>query len=751
MSEGRRRSFLRVPRIRRAAQSSSVPPAPEPDSPAGSRPAPQDLSAHSDERARIVIPRSDRAGPSRSDVDIELREIRYGLFSRGHYLRVVPRARRFVRLAPGHIQATELATRPPGRVDQVVASMKRLLLGNPLATWRLAHERLSKVRALGVFSSDALSSAAYGPEEIMRVLLLAGSGALYLSLPITGALLALLWIVRLSYIQTIKAYPSGGGAYIVAHENLGTIPGLVAAAALMVDYTLTVAVSVAAGVAAITSAAPSLLDMRVPLSLAAVAVITWGNLRGIRESGAMFGLPTYFFILSFGTMIAVGLTKVALGNTPGSPLHAGPPSENVAAVSGLSVFLVLRAFSSGAAALTGVEAISNGVPAFKPPESRNASITMQWEAAFLGLFLIGVAFLATRYGVVPSHEETVVSMLGRQVLGKNVLYYAYQVATAGILFLAANTAFADFPRLAALLAKDRFLPRQLAFRGDRLAFSNGIILLGGAASVLLVVFQATVTRLIPLYVLGVFISMTLSQSGMVRHWLRFREPGWRGSLALNTIGAAATAVVALVVAATKITHGAWISLLGMTVLAALFVLVRRHYEWFQSKVRVAERNAQRGIPIAVPVQPGGPREHVVVPVDEINKITLGAVSLAREISPLTTAVHVTDDREQAERFRAEWNRAVPDVPLIVVESPYRAFLAPMVAFLELMRARVPAGQRVTLILPRFAARHWWERLLHNRDALRLKHHLQDGPDFRIVDFVYDPNGRSQRHQSAQRH
>jgi hypothetical protein len=516
----------------------------------------------------------------------------------------------------------------------------------------------------------------------------------------------------------------------------------------MIDYVLTVAVSVAAGVAALTSAVPDLLELRVPLSLLAVGVITWGNLRGVRESGAMFGLPTYFFILAFSSMIVVGLVKLVVGDAPGSLLHSAEPSTEVAAASGLSLFLVLRAFSSGAAAVTGIEAISNGVPAFKPPESRNARLTMQWEAAFLGLFLLGVAFLATRYGIVPGDDETVVSILGREVLGKNVLYYAYQVATAGVLFLAANTAYADFPRLAAILGKDRFAPRQMTFRGDRLAFSNGIILLGAAACILLIVFQAEVTRLIPLYILGVFISMTLSQSGMVRHWLRLREHGWRISLMLNGIGAVATGVVVLIVGATKFTQGAWISVLGMIALLTVFVLIRRHYDWFQARVRADERDLGANVPLAVTVEPGGPREHVVVPVDEINKITLGATGVAREISPLVTAVHLTDDRQSAEEFRAQWNRSVPDVPLLVIESPYRAFIAPLVAFLERAR-RNRADQKITLMLPTFVAHHWWERLLHNRDAQRLRRFAEDMGGIRVVEFPFDPARPSSRAEPGQ--
>ena len=689
-----------------------------------------------DSHTRIVVPRqgrSDNAGSA--EPDIELREVRYGATTRGPYLRVVRRKQQFKRQGPGRIEATREGSRPRGGFEALLATAKGVILGSPFATSRLVHERLTKVRALGVFSSDPLSSAAYSAEEIMLVLVLAGTGAFYLTLPITAALLALLWTVRLSYIQTIKAYPNGGGAYIVAHENLGVTPALIAASALLVDYVLTVAVSVAAGIAAITSAVPSLVELRVPLSLGAVALITWGNLRGVRESGAMFGLPTYFFIVSFSTMIIVGFVKLAIGDAPGTLFHSAEPSRQAVVTSGLTVFLVLRAFSSGAAAVTGIEAISNGVPAFKPPESRNAQITMQWEAAFLGFFLLGVAFLATRYGIVPSPDETVVSILGREVLGKNVLYYAYQAGTAGVLLLAANTAYADFPRLSAILAKDSFAPRQLSFRGDRLAFSNGIMLLGAAAAILLVMFQAEVTRLIPLYILGVFISMTLSQSGMVRHWLRLREHGWRTSLLLNGFGAVATAAVVVIVGATKFTEGAWISVIAMLTLFVVFTLVHRHYEWFRRRTRADDTAA--AIPTAMPRERA--HERIIIPVDDVNEITLNAVRVAREIAGITTAVHLTDDTEAAIAFQERWKRAVPDIPALVIESPYRAFTGPMLAYIdsvvEAARRSEPAD-KVTVILPTFVPTHWWERVLHNRDVMRLKPLLKGLAGVHVIECPY---------------
>jgi amino acid transporter len=644
-----------------------------------------------------------------------------------------------MRVAPGYFEATRLASRPRDTLGRYIASVKRVAIGSPFATSQAIHERLTKVKALPIFSSDALSSSAYGPEEILIMLALAGSAALSNALPITMVIVLLLAIVTLSYRQTIKAYPSGGGAYTVAHENLGQRPGLLAAGALMVDYVLTVAVSVAAGVAAISSAAPDLYDLRVPIAVAIVALITLGNLRGIRESGTMFAAPTYFFILAMGTVIVVGLIKVATGNAPGSLLHAAPARETVVATQGLTLFLVLRAFSSGSAALTGIEAISNAVPAFKPPESQNARVTLSMMACILGFLVLGVAYLSSRYGLVPSEKETIVSMLGREILGENVVYYAYQAATALVLFMAVNTSFAGFPWLSAILAKDRYMPRQFAFKGDRLAFSYGILLLAAAASLLLAAFGGEVTRLIPLYAVGVFVSFTLSQSGMVRHWWRLREKGWRTSMVINGVGAAATAVVAVIIASTKFTHGAWISILLMAVLVLMFALIGRHYEWFERAVRVEKGEFRPRMPEAAPTLRRAARQHVVMPVGDIDKMTLAAVDFVRELSGKATAVHLADDREQAEEFRARWEKMIPDIPLLIIESPYRAFVAPMLAYVESVERAEP-DVHITVVLPHFVPRHWWERLLHNQDALGLKPHLRRRPRVGVIDFPYRLEG-----------
>lgn len=698
------------------------------------RPAPEGPEAHT----RVVIPRHerrDRADWEPSDADIELREVRFGSASHMPYLRIVPRQRPFIRVAPGQLEATRLASRPRDIVGRYLADIKQVFIGSPFATSQAIHERLSKVMALAILSSDALSSSAYATEEILIALLLAGSTALHNALPIAAVITLLLAIVTLSYRQTIKAYPSGGGAYIVAQENLGRGPGLTAAAALLVDYTLTVSVSVAAGVAAITSAVPELHDVRVPIGVAVVAFFTVGNLRGIREAGTIFAAPTYLFIISMATMIVVGLIKVAIGDAPGSLLHGAPPKETVAATQGLTLLLILRAFSSGSTAMTGVEAISNAVPVFKPPETQNARITLTAMACILAFLFLGITFLSSHYGLVPQEQETIVSMLGREILGRNVLYYIYQLATALVLFLAANTSYAGFPRLAAILAENRFMPRQFAFKGDRLAYSNGIIVLAIAASVLIVVFGGEVTKLIPLYAVGVFVSFTLSQSGMVKHWWRLREAGWRRSLVINGVGAVVTAVVALIIGGTKFARGAWISILMMLLLMLLFTLIRRHYDWFDAKVRTNGPAPAPPPPTRVPLEQVPARAHVVVPIDTINKVSLAAVSFARELGTKITAVHTTDDREQAEELRARWVERVPDVPLLVIESPYRAFVAPMLTYVELLEKTEP-DVRIIVVVPSFVARHWWERLLHNQDAVRLKPHLKKRPRVRVVDFPY---------------
>jgi amino acid transporter len=733
--EKRRKSFIRKPRRERQEAPHERPE--EMQAGRSKAPAGQRDKDQREESARVVVPRQERGKRAPSGLDIELREVRYGAASRQAYLRIVPKQQRFKSVAPGHIEATRLASRPRGRVARVFAGAREALLGSPLAASQAIHERLTKVKALAVIGSDPLSSSTYATEEALVVLVLAGSAALVYSLPIAAVVAFLLAVVALSYRQTVVAYPSGGGAYQVAGENLGRPFGLVAAASLVVDYIMLVSVSTAAGTAAITSAVPELYDAKVFIGVLIIALLTTANLRGIRESGSIFAAPTYFFVVAMAVVIVVGFIKVIAGDTPGSLLHVGhtPSTEELIATQGIGIWIVLRAFSSGSTALTGVEAIANSVPMFKEPEARNARVTLTAMAA-IGVFLfIGITFLSSRYGLVPSEEQTIVSQLGREVLGENVLYYAYQVATALILFLAANTSFSAFPVLSAVLANDKYMPRQFGFRGDRLAYSNGILVLAISAAVLLVVFNADVTRLIPLYAVGVFVPFALSQAGMVRHWWRERTPGWQFSFAINLLGASACAVVAVIIGLTKFAGGAWISLVIMAVLVVMFSLIFRHYNWFAAQIKVDEE-VPIGVPTASSVEPGAPKEHVVVPVDGINKISIGAVGMAREVSSLVTALHLTDNPEEAERFRQRWEQVAPDVPMIVIESPYRAFVAPVVAFIEHLEATEPDKQ-ITIVLPSVRERHWWEGLLHNRDIERIRPVLSGHPSVQVIDFPFD--------------
>ncbi len=731
--EKKGQSFVRIKRRDRDGREAEPPEPPVKTYPplGQSQPRRERGEAHT----RIVVPREERSAPVSSDIDIELREVRYGTKTHGPYLRVVPGKQRLTRLKPGYLEATELGSQPADSLGRFFASLRRIFIGGPLATSQAIHERLTKVKALAVLSSDALSSSAYATEEILIVLLVAGSGSLNRALPISMVILLLLGIVTLSYRQTIRAYPSGGGAYIVAHENLGIIPGLTAAGALMVDYVLTVSVSVAAGVAAITSAVPDLEGARVIIAVIIVALITTANLRGIRDSGTIFAAPTYFFLALMGAMIVTGFVKVLIGDAPGSLTAAAPPTEQVAATQGLSLWLILRAFSSGSTALTGVEAISDGVPAFKPPESQNARTTLTVMAGILAFLFLGVTFLSSRYGLVPHEDETIVSVLGRDVFGENVLYYAYQVATALVLFLAANTSFADFPRLSSILARDRLMPRQFGFRGDRLAFSNGIMLLAVAASVLLLIYGAEVSRLIPLYAVGVFVSFTLSQSGMVRRWWRLKEHGWKLGLAINGVGAAACGVVAVIIGSTKFAGGAWISILLIIAVMVLFNLIRRHYHAFEEATRI--RPEDTGAPAWPQPTPDQAAEHIVVPVNTLDKLILATMKHALEASSHVTAVHLAEDQEQAEAFRKQWEQALPGVPLLIIESPYRVFVTPMMAYLESLEATSP-DIPLTLLLPTVSIRHWWERPLHNQTVKRLIPLVRRRTRIQVAEYRYEP-------------
>jgi amino acid transporter len=582
-------------------------------------------------------------------------------------------------------------------------TLRQFLLGAALPSERIIHERLSKVQALAVLSSDALSSVAYATEEILLVLVLAGSAALALTWPVALAISVLLIIVAISYYQTVHAYPTGGGAYTVARENLGSWPGLVAGAALLTDYVLTVAVSISAGVAAIVSAFAILEPVRVELALVAIAFVTLVNLRGVRESGRVFAVPTYFFIVTTFLLILVGLARWLFGN----PMpEVGPPTSPTA-VQALTVFLVLRAFASGCTAMTGVEAISNGVSVFKRPEADNAGKTLLWMAGILVSMFLGITLLVNHYGVVPSEGETVVSQLARAVFGASPFYYIVQAATALILLLAANTSYSDFPRLAMWIARDRYLPRQLTNLGDRLVYANGILLLGGLAAVLVILVGARTHALIPLYAVGVFISFTLNQAGMVRHWLGLRSPGWRRSAFINGVGATTTGVVLIIVTATKLVHGAWIVLFLLLALLLVFRAIHRHYE------DVAEQlSLKRRWPTPV-------RQHtVIVPVAGLHRGVLKAVQYAQILGGDLHIVTVEIDPQETERLCRRWQDVLPETPLEVLPSPYRSVIAPLLEFVEGFLGE--EGDYVTLVVPEFVPARWWHHLLHNETAWALK-------------------------------
>jgi amino acid transporter len=602
-----------------------------------------------------------------------------------------------------------------------VALLKRVLVGPPMPLAQARHERLRKRVALAVFSSDALSSVAYATEEILLILVLVGTAALHLSVPISLAITALLVIVAISYQQTIYAYPSGGGSYIVARANLGAVAGLIAAAALLVDYVLTVSVSVAAGVAAVTSAFPELAAHKVAIGVGCVAVVALANIRGVRESGRIFAVPTYFFIASFGFMIAEGFFRLAIGSLPRTPPPALPAAET------LTSFLILRAFSSGCTAMTGTEAISNGIPAFRPPESRNAAITLGWMAAILGTFFVGLTVLADRLGIVPAETETVVSQIARRLHGTGLFYYAIQAATALILVLAANTSFADFPRLSSLLARDRFIPRQFATLGERLVFSNGIMVLGAMAALLLVMFGGETHALIPLYAVGVFISFTLSQSGMVRHWWKDRVAGWRHKIAINGLGALATGVVTVVIAVTKFSHGAWIVVLVIPTLVATFLAMRRHYD------DVAEQLSLEGL-----AGPPELRHTVLIVVGDLHRGVVRAVQYAKTLAGpgvAVRAVFVETDPAKTSKLEEKWARWGLGVPLVILNSPYRSLLRPLIEYLDALQA-LGDDHMVTVVIPEFLPSRWWQHVLHNQTALLVKGALLFRKNTVVADVPY---------------
>jgi len=659
--------------------------------------------------------------------DLSIGEVRRGQKPGTRYVRVTRASERpFLRQGATRWRATLAAERPTSGVGKFMATVRRTLFGEPIASSNSLEERLTKVKALAVFSSDALSSSAYATEEILLALVLAGTGHLNVGLPIALAIIALLTVVVLSYHQTVRAYPKGGGTYSVASENLGRWPGLFGAASLLTDYVLTVAVSISAGVLAIESAIPSLGPARVPIAVGAVIFMAAINLRGVREAGSIFAIPTYLFIIGFGGMIVVGVSRLMLGMVPGASLaHSAPPQATVEATHAFTVFLVLRAFSSGSTALTGVEAIANGVPAFKPPESRNAAITMTWMAVILGVLFSGATLLAVRLGIVPHEGESVISQIGRLSFGgENAAYYYLQATTALILVLAANTAFNDFPRVGSILAKDEYLPRQFAFRGDRLAFSFGIVVLSSISVLLLIVFRADTHLLIPLYAVGVFIAFTLSQFGMVKHWQRVRESNWRRSATINGIGAVMTAIAATVIAATKFMSGAWIVLILIPLMVLVLNSIHRHYQSARKQLVLADGPMRLRLTMTAD-------RPVIVPVSELNFATARAVAYARGLSTNVTALHVvTEEGEDTTEIEEAWQERYPDTPLIILESPYRSFQAPFMAYIDALT--VPPDVPLTIVLPEFVAARWWQGFLHNRTANRLRDALYRRPNTVVV-------------------
>ncbi|HRN50392.1 MAG TPA: APC family permease [Anaerolineales bacterium] len=623
--------------------------------------------------------------------------------------------------------------------------------GRPLASADADHQTIGKAVGLAVFASDALSSTAYATQEILVILALAGMGALQLSVPLSFVIVALLIIVTVSYEQIIHAYPNGGGAYIVARENLGEWPALVAAASLLMDYVLTVAVSTSSGVAQLVSAVPVLLPFQIEIALVMVSLITLVNLRGVRESGAIFSVLAYAFILLLFGTLAVGFMKYFTGSLP---MVIDPPEmEMLGEAAPLTVFLVLRAFANGTAALTGIEAISNGITAFKQPRSRNAGITLVWMAGILSVLFLGITFLSHHIGAVPSEFETVISQLVRTVFGgRDLLYYLAVGATTIILFMAANTAFAGFPRLGALVAGDGFLPRQLSYRGSRLVYSRGIVVLALVASLLVVVFRARVSGLIPLYAIGVFLSFTLSQAGMARRWWKVGklkpvkgkkkkpavqphgeiltyEPHWAAKMLINGFGAICTGIVMLIFAVTKFQEGAWLVLVLLPFLMAGFIAVHNHYK------DLAQHLTLDGYKSPAPIK----HQKVIMPISGVHRGTLSALRYAQSLSKDVTVLHVAVDAEAGERVLLKWQKWAPEVNLVVLGSPYRLLLEPILSYVKTIADNRKPNEIVTVVVPEFLPRVWWHSWLHTRAAqlLRMKLLFTNGVVVVEVPYVVD--------------
>jgi amino acid transporter len=620
-------------------------------------------------------------------------------------------------------------------------SWRTWLIGRPLPTADAPHQTIGKLVGLAVFASDALSSTAYATQEILVILAAAGAGAFTYSFPIAMAIVLLLAIVTISYEQVIHTYPNGGGAYIVARDNLGELPAQTAGAALLTDYILTVAVSVSAGVAQITSAYPTLFAYRVPIAAGLVLLVMLVNLRGVRESGVAFAIPSYFFLGMMFLTVGTGFFRYLAGNLGAV---TNPPPMDVVAIQAITPFLILRAFSSGTAALTGVEAISNGTTAFREPRSRNAAITLLWMSAILGSLFLGITFLSHPIGAIPSETETIISQMARTVFGgQGALYLGTIAATTLILIMATNTSFAGFPRLSALLGEDGFLPRQLAFRGSRLVYSRGIIALAAIASLLIVVFGASVTALIPLYAIGVFLSFTLAQAGMARRWWKVGhlaegehvrdsgaaigyDPRWQFKMVVNGFGSLCTALVMLVFAITKFENGAWIVLLLMPSLVVAFSAIHRHYRNLAAHLSLEDYGAP----------PPVFRHRVILPISGVHRGSLAALRYARSLTDDITAVHVSLDPVEAERIQRKWEMWGEGVRLVILDSPYRLLMEPLLGYIQDIANTRQPNETITIVVPQFVSQHRWASILHTQAAFLLRLALLFKQGIVITDVPY---------------
>jgi amino acid transporter len=641
-----------------------------------------------------------------------------------------PHAPYFRYTGPGQLVAREAASQPRTPAGRALARLRGVVFGRPLASEAELDERLSKTKALAIFSSDAISSSAYATEEILRVLVLAGAAAMLLSVEVAVAIAILLAVVAISYRQVCRAYPNGGGAYVVARTNLAPIFGLIAAASLLIDYVMTVAVSTASAIAQIQSVVPAAYDVRIEIAFISIGLITIANLRGLRESGNIFAVPTYLFVAMALGIFVVGVSRVATGAAP--PIPARPDSVPFG-TEALGILLLLRAFAGGSVALTGVEAIANGVPAFKPPESKNAANTMTVMAVLLGILFVGLTVVSVAYGLRPTEAggPSIVAMAAEVTFGAgSPLVPVFAASTALILFLAANTSFNAFPRLAAILAEDGFMPRQFAFRGDRLAFSWGIVLLAAIAFGLLWAFGGDTHALIPLYSVGVFLCFTLSQAGMVRHWRRVRESGWQWRLVVNAFGGVLTAVVLGIVVFEKFRDGAYLVVILVPLLVAMMLFIHRQYAASRRELAVRPETV-----VGPPIR----EERVVVPIPGLDRSAVQAIKVGRSIDDDIRAVFISDDPDEAAKVRADFERQVPGVPLVVVESPYRALAGPLLAYLDVLDMAWPPDKPdpiTFVVIPEYVAKSWWERLLYNQSAKRLRSMLLGRPHTVIVNVPY---------------